>query len=265
MMKLSRSWRAVLVVGLCLTIVGGSAPMSVAQEVREQESGTKDSSPYHTTFRFDHLEASAAQMLVLEYCAQQDEEACHLITYSADRTGGDVTVAGSPATLASIGREIAARDTLGSTQRFQVAVVEASTAGSRQLEGLSEGAQQALLDAAKLLPYEGLAVRGVALIETADMASTRVSGPAGLEYQVFLRMIPVVTLDGVRIEVHEFKLDRTPQRGPDGERVVAKDLLRTSFQLDSGETVVVGTSRLNGGDSALVVLVTAVSPSTPEE
>lgn len=264
MMKLSHPRRAVLVVGVCLTIVGGSAPMSVAQEAREQESETKDS-PYHATFRFDRLEASAAQMLVLEYCAQQDEEACHLVAYSADRTGGEVTVAGSPGTLASIGREIAARDALGSTQRFQVAVVEASTAGSRQLEGLSEGAQQALLDAAKLLPYEGLAVRGVALIETADMASTTVSGPAGLEYKVFLRMIPVVTLDEVRIEVHEFKLDRTPQRGTDGERVGPKDLLRTSFQLDSGETVVVGTSRLNGGDSALVALVTAIPPSTPEE
>lgn len=265
MMKLSRPRRAALVVGVCLTIVGvGSAPMSVAQEVREQESATKDS-PYHTTFRFDRLEATAAQMLVLEYCARQDEEACRLVTYSADRTGGDVTVAGSPGTLASIGREIAARDALGSTQRFQVAVVEASMAGSRQLEGLSEGAQQALLDAAQLLPYEGLAVRGVALIETADMASTTVSGPAGLEYKVFLRMNPVVTLDGVRIEVHEFKLDRTPQRGPGGENVGPKELLRTSFQLDSGETVVVGTSKLNGGDSALVVLVTTVPSSTSEE
>lgn len=74
-----------------------------------------------------------------------------------------------------------------------------------------------------------------------------------------------MTLDGVRIEVQEFKLERTPQRSPDGEDVSPKDLLRTSFQLDSGETVVVGTSRLNGGDSALVVLVTAVPPSTPEE
>lgn len=264
MIKLSRPRRAVLVVGVCLTIVGGSAPMSVAQEVREQESGTKDS-PYHTTFRFDHLEANAAQMLVLEYCAQQDEEGCRLITYSANRTGGSVTVAGSPDTLARIGREIAARDTLGSTQRFQVAVVEASMAGSPQLEGLSEGAQQALLDAAKLLPYEGLAVRGIALIETARIASTRVSGPAGLEYQVSLGMIPVVTLDGVRIEVYEFELDRTSQRGSDGESVDSKRLLMTSFQLDLGETVVVGTSRLNGSDSALVVLVTAVSPSTPEE
>lgn len=265
MMKLSRPRRAVLVVGVCLTIVGvGSAPMSVAQEVREQESETKDS-PYHTTFRFDHLEASAAQMLVLEYCAQRDEEACRLITYSTHGQGGDVTVAGSPGTLASIGREIAARDALGSTQRFQVAVVEASMAGSRQLEGLSEGAQRALLDAARLLPYEGLAVRGVAVIETADTASTKVSGPAGLEYQMYLKMNPVVTLDEIRIEVHEFTLHRTRQRGPDGEDVDPKDLLRTSFQLDSGETVVVGTSRLNGGDSALAVLVTAVPPSTPEE
>ena len=34
--------------------------------------------------------------------------------------------------------------------------------------------------------------------------------------------------------------------------------LQTSFTINPGETVVVGTSKLNGDDSAVVVLLTAV-------
>ena len=36
-------------------------------------------------------------------------------------------------------------------------------------------------------------------------------------------------------------------------------LLTTSVELAVGETVVVGTSKLNGGDRAMIVLLTAVS------
>jgi hypothetical protein len=36
-------------------------------------------------------------------------------------------------------------------------------------------------------------------------------------------------------------------------------VLDTSFNISAGETVVVGTSRVQGGDRALVVLLTAVA------
>jgi len=41
-------------------------------------------------------------------------------------------------------------------------------------------------------------------------------------------------------------------------------MIDTSFTMDVGETVVVGTSRLAGGDKALIALLTAVArnPST---
>ena len=38
----------------------------------------------------------------------------------------------------------------------------------------------------------------------------------------------------------------------------SRTVLSSQFGIDVGETVVVGTSRLNGGDSALVVLLTAL-------
>lgn len=217
------------------------------------------------TFQFDHLEPGAAQMLILEFCAQQAEESCRLYKFNkgGGRSGGSASVSGPPATLARIGRELAAHDAVGSTQRFQVALVEATKTGPRQLEGLSEGARRALEDAATLLPYEGLALRGVALIETALEAATQVSGPGDLEYRVALRMEPVVTLEGLRLVVHEFELSRSAQIRAEGRPPVPPgSVLQTSFEVTPGETVVVGTSRLDGGDAALIVLATAV-PASP--
>jgi hypothetical protein len=43
------------------------------------------------------------------------------------------------------------------------------------------------------------------------------------------------------------------------QETVHKDIVETSFSMKVGETVVVGTSKLDGGDEALVVLVTALS------
>jgi hypothetical protein len=39
-------------------------------------------------------------------------------------------------------------------------------------------------------------------------------------------------------------------------------IIDTSFTMDVGETVVVGTSRLRGGSKALIALLTAVPPRT---
>lgn len=50
---------------------------------------------------------------------------------------------------------------------------------------------------------------------------------------------------------------RTPQ-------AVRSAIIDTSFTMDVGETVVVGTSRLKGGSKALIALLTAVPPRTTE-
>jgi len=43
-------------------------------------------------------------------------------------------------------------------------------------------------------------------------------------------------------------------RGSEG--VTHRKVMDTTFSMDVGETAVVGTSKLNGGDEALVVLLT---------
>jgi N-acetylmuramic acid 6-phosphate (MurNAc-6-P) etherase len=42
-------------------------------------------------------------------------------------------------------------------------------------------------------------------------------------------------------------------------------IIDTSFTMDVGETVVVGTSRLKGGTKAIIALLTAVPPRTTTE
>jgi hypothetical protein len=49
------------------------------------------------------------------------------------------------------------------------------------------------------------------------------------------------------------------QEGGAQQQPVARGVVQTSFAMDVGETVVVGTSKLDGGDAALVVLLTAVA------
>jgi len=41
-----------------------------------------------------------------------------------------------------------------------------------------------------------------------------------------------------------------------------RSVIDTSFSMDIGETVVVGTSRVRGGDKALIALLTAVPKGT---
>jgi hypothetical protein len=50
---------------------------------------------------------------------------------------------------------------------------------------------------------------------------------------------------------------RTPRASQPGRR---QSVIDTSFTMDVGETVVVGTSRLRGGSKALIALLTAVPP-----
>ena len=64
---------------------------------------------------------------------------------------------------------------------------------------------------------------------------------------------------GKPLQIETFELSRRQMVPAEGGAVQMAnfDVLRTSFSMNVGETVVVGTSKLDGGDKALVVLLTA--------
>lgn len=147
------------------------------------------------------------------------------------------------------------------TQLFQVALLRASRKGSDDTEGLPKSATKALADIREFLPFKRYQFLDSALVRLA------------------LGMQSAVTVDAYEVKFsYERKDDKLsiwwftvlpaqkietpapppgPVRGPARAPEAVKPLISTTFVMDRGETVVVGSSKLNG-DEALVVLLTAL-------
>ena len=70
-------------------------------------------------------------------------------------------------------------------------------------------------------------------------------------------------IEDLRARLEEGSSGRSMARGS-VERAARSAIIDTTFTMDVGETVVVGTSRLKGGSRALIALLTAVPPRTTE-
>ena len=135
---------------------------------------------------------------------------------------------------------------------FQAVLLLADNQAPGSLEGVPANAQAALRDAAKFLPYKSYRLLDLAWVRTSSQGHSRVAGPDGASYLLQLRIDPHGT-DLTKVVLHEFKLvELLPNSVPK-----PTPLLSTTFSMAAGETVVVGTSRLDGPDKALVVLLTA--------
>ncbi len=135
---------------------------------------------------------------------------------------------------------------------FQAVLLLADNQTPGSLEGVPPNAQAAMRDAASFLPYKSYRLLELAWVRTSFKGNSRVAGPDGATYLMQVVMDPNES-DATRL-VLEFKLTELLPSGV--ERPTP--LLRTTFSMAPAETVVVGTSRLDGPDKALVVLLTAV-------
>lgn len=152
---------------------------------------------------------------------------------------------------------------------FHVTLVAASRqGGSGGQESLPKGVAKALDDIRDFLPYQGYRVIDAALVRSNREVHARLAGPDGepLEAAFLFRKARGSDGSGESYLVERFRLDRPP--GAENLPRTAEDradrraptppALDASFRIDRGETVVVGSSRLDGGDGALIVLLTAV-------
>jgi hypothetical protein len=62
--------------------------------------------------------------------------------------------------------------------------------------------------------------------------------------------------------VRQVEGEKRSREGPAGPKFGDRSIMNTSFTMDLGETVVVGTSRLSGNSKALIALLTAVPPKS---
>lgn len=150
---------------------------------------------------------------------------------------------------------------LTETQLFQVVLLRASRKGADDVEGLPTSAEKALADVRDFLPFKHYVLLDSAMVRLAHGMTSSVTVNA---YQVkfsyerkdnklsiwWFTVLPAKK----QVELPE------PARRSDTPAYASeavKPLISTSFAMDRGETVVVGSSKLNG-DDALMVLLTAV-------
>ena len=151
-------------------------------------------------------------------------------------------------------------------QGFSVVLVHGEAQGGVPSQGLSASAQKALADIRDFLPYRGYRVLDTQWIAGSAVGTSkgRIRGLDQKDYDFNLHTFPgeMSSKPGVPSGVlnqARFQLV-SPATGftQNGTKIGADTLLDSSFAIRTGETVVVGTSRVQG-DSALIVLLTAVA------
>lgn len=209
------------------------------------------------TFGFDILEHEAAEALAWEACAAvgADHRWCR-VDVASPRS---LTVTASAEIHSMIAAAIAGAESVPSSQVFQVILLQAENNGDAGLGKIPSQARRALEDAREFLPYSGYRMLGTALLRTDGRARSIVNGPDGNDYSASLTYHDSVTTDGHQLVLRQFALDRLVSARASSEEAIERlPVIGTSFSMRPGETVIVGTSKLEGADRALVVLLTNV-------
>ena len=171
--------------------------------------------------------------------------------------------------LALAVRAVAA-EPAGRTYTFQVVLLIAETSGPAVTEGVPPRAQKALVNLREFLPYKSYRLLDLAWLRTMRSANATLAGPEGATYRVSLQFhpadgpgerllidgfsvteLPLVPREDVAFHSKDVSVTPRPPRAP-------QDLLNSMFGMELGETVVVGTSKLDGPNKALVVLLSAL-------
>jgi len=184
---------------------------------------------------------------------------------------------------------------------FSVALVLGDLQGSAKADNLPEGAKKALMDMRDFLPYKSYRLLdtqwilccGSTKVGTGISGRLRgVSQAMGPEEQEYPFSVSLVGVSGTQLSVRFVMTDSSggpkkitvPKLPPGGSDKEEKELekmqrqvdeltrssggfkgaiIDSTFSMDIGETVVIGTSSLKG-DKALIALLTAAKRPTPQ-
>jgi hypothetical protein len=255
-----------------LTLAALPLAASAAQE------STPQPTPINTSrFEIRFMDLHAAEQLAWDQCQSKDR--CQVsasafiggdpaVKYVGDTTlKGFLDVRADAATHERISRALAKADAAPLTQSFQLLLLAASAKPATGGQEVPEGARKALADLRSFLPYKGYQLLDSSWLRTTQDKATdaRVVGKEGIAYNLRMRFRTTASEElfvdsfilreepGVPWPASESSKE-TPARAPHAPR----ELISTSFSLKKGETIVVGTSKIDGSDEALVVLLTAV-------
>ena len=218
------------------------------------------------------LDLHAAEVLAWDQCEQKDR--CRVVTLLApslnpsdSKLKGYLGVRADPAVLEKISRALAKADGNPRDQSFQLLLLAAGGKARSGGPEIPANVQKALAELKGFLPF-----KGYELLDSTWMRATqdrvteaRLIGRDGASYEATLLFRAPSSgdlfIDGFRLKAEPF----TPT-SPGGAKETrntrpGRDLIQTTFGIKTGETVVVGTSRVEDSDEALVVLLTAVPSS----
>jgi hypothetical protein len=150
--------------------------------------------------------------------------------------------------------------TLGETQLFQVVLLRASRKGTDDTEGLPKSAEKALADVREFLPFKHYVLLDSAIVRLSrGMNSSVIVNAYEVKFS-YERKDSKLSIWWFSVYPATKKVEQPAPAGRDTPAYApeaVKPLISTSFAMDRGETVVVGSSKING-DDALMVLLTAL-------
>jgi hypothetical protein len=158
---------------------------------------------------------------------------------------------------------------------FQVVLLVGDNEGETELDRVPGNVLVALEDVRQFISYSKYHFVDSAVMRSNATVEARMSGPSNQPMTVEFHFVQESLKDSQkqRLFVRQFGLgvlDLKPRdqvsTDKQGKTSVVhvppaeewREVLRSSFSLDVGETIVVGSSKLNGSDQALIILFTAV-------
>jgi len=150
-------------------------------------------------------------------------------------------------------------------QNLQILLLSASLKPSATPGAeIPENAQKALNDLKKFLPFKSYQLVDGAWLSATEgrSAQGRLAGSSGAAYKVELRFRSTGDSEPPTLFVEGFRLEQEMVvQMKEGPQFGGRRLIDTSFSVKEGETIVVGTSKVDGSDDALIVLLTALPPA----
>lgn len=238
-----------------------AAPESAPPAVTAPVTAATRATIYSARYRVHFLDRHAAEQLAWDQCAGKE---CRV-----SWQGGDLDLTADGATHEKLARALARADE-PRTQSFQLTLLAADKRAGGMAPELSKPAQKALADLKDFLPYASYRLLDIAWLRTTRSAEAHLVGDRDTPYSAALFFTRIgdpaareLLLDDFVLRAAVLESARpTPaaaaKAAPEAPARSWETLIKTTFSMHVGETVVVGTSKLGGDASALVVLLTAV-------
>ena len=249
-------------VRLASLIVASLATLAAASSARAAEPTPPSKHVYERTYVLRQLSTHEAEVLAWDQCAKGSSEICRVRDAGYSNNAPYLMVAADDATHQRIARALADRDVLPATHAFQVVLVLADRQPGGIPKELPANTQKALQDVVGFLPFTRFQVLDSGWVRTSGKGRLSLGGLGGQPVEVALE---VGRRSEGRMYVDSFEVaaPMAPRnRDPNSETIPAvwpmRMLIKTAFGIKLGETLVVGTSKLDGGGEALVALVSAV-------